>query len=241
MQTCCPVVELRRYKLHPGRREALICLFDREFVETQEAAGISVIGQFRDLDDPDKFVWLRGFSNMSSRAEALKAFYGGPVWAEHKDAANATMFDSDDVLLLRPARPTSGFAAEGGQRPPAGAAGSAGGLVTAAICHPDAPEVADLLAFFEGALVPALKDTGAPPLAYFVTETSKNNYPALPVREDERVFVWFSLFADEAAYDRHIAAFSARAAEVSEALGRRLRRPPEVLRLSPTARSRVHG
>lgn len=55
----CQVVELRQYTLHPGRRDTLIELFDREFVETQEALGINVIGQFRDLDGPDRFVWLR--------------------------------------------------------------------------------------------------------------------------------------------------------------------------------------
>src|SRR3712207_1439560 len=93
------VVELRRYSLHPGRREALIDLFDREFVETQEDVGMSVVGQFRDLDDPDRFVWLRGFPDMSTRAEALDAFYGGPVWAKYRDAANATMTGSDNVLL----------------------------------------------------------------------------------------------------------------------------------------------
>jgi len=30
------------------------------FVETQEATGMRVIGQFRDLGDPNRFVWLRG-------------------------------------------------------------------------------------------------------------------------------------------------------------------------------------
>src|SRR5438034_9490808 len=105
-----PVVELRRYTLRPGARETLIELFDRELVETQEGAGMAVIGQFRDLDEPDRFVWLRGFPDMDARARALAAFYGGPVWKEHGRAANATMVDSDDVLLLSPARPGSGFA-----------------------------------------------------------------------------------------------------------------------------------
>ena len=36
-QTCCPIVELRQYTLHPGQRDVLIDLFDREFVESQEA------------------------------------------------------------------------------------------------------------------------------------------------------------------------------------------------------------
>ena len=61
------MVELRQYTLHPSRRDDLIELFDREFVETQEATGMHIVGQFRDLDDPDRFVWIRGFTDMSSR------------------------------------------------------------------------------------------------------------------------------------------------------------------------------
>ena len=55
------------------------------------------------------FVWLRGFDGMEARKDALTAFYDGPVWAAHRDAANATMIDSDDVLLLKPAWPGAGF------------------------------------------------------------------------------------------------------------------------------------
>src|SRR3546814_14914788 len=38
-----PVVELRQYTLHPGQRDVLIELFEREFIESQEATGIRVI------------------------------------------------------------------------------------------------------------------------------------------------------------------------------------------------------
>jgi hypothetical protein len=100
--TDCGVVELRRYTLHPGERDTLIGLFEREFVEPQEAVGAHVLATWIDLDDPDAFVWLRGFRDMDTRARALKAFYGGPVWGEHREAANKTMIDSDNVLLLRP-------------------------------------------------------------------------------------------------------------------------------------------
>jgi NIPSNAP protein len=96
------VVELRQYLLKPGRTDDLIEVFDRELVETQEACGMRVIGQFRDLDRPDWFVWLRGFADMESRRQALTEFYDGPVWKEHGPAANDTMVDSDDVLLLEP-------------------------------------------------------------------------------------------------------------------------------------------
>jgi len=97
------VLELRQYTLHPGQRDVVIDLFDREFPEAQDAVGMPVLGQFRDLDDPDRLVWLRGFSTMQTRHEALSAFDGGPVWQTHRELANATMIDSDNVLLLRPA------------------------------------------------------------------------------------------------------------------------------------------
>jgi hypothetical protein len=167
------VLELRQYTLHPGQRDVLVDLFERELVESQEAAGMSIIGTFRDLDNPDRFVWLRGFPAMESRAAALAAFYGGPVWQAHRDQANATMVDSDNVLLLRPAGPRSGFNLNGAVRPPVGAEPPSS-LIYATICYGDRPErVAD-------------------PLASFEAEPAENTFPALPVRTGDNVFVWFS-------------------------------------------------
>src|SRR5690606_37482634 len=86
-----------------------IALFEAQFIESQDAEGAHVICTFRDLDDPDRFVWLRGFADMVARRTALENFYGGPVWQAHRDAANATMIDSDNVLMLRPMQPDAGF------------------------------------------------------------------------------------------------------------------------------------
>jgi hypothetical protein len=241
---CCPVVELRQYTLHPGKRDILIDLFDREFVETQEALGMKIIGQFRDLDHPDRFVWLRGFCDMPSRAKALGDFYGGPVWKTHREAANATMIDSDNVLLLRPALPTSGFSLENMNRPPVGSDEVPTSLVVATIYYFADPVTPDFINFFEHTLRSAAASLGATISAYFVTENSENTFPALPVRAGENVFVWFSTFPDLAAYENYVAALSRSEkwrGEISTALMRYLERAPEVLKLSPTARSRLHG
>jgi quinol monooxygenase YgiN len=244
VEPCCPIVELRQYTLHPGSRDTLIELFDREFVESQEAVGMQVIGQFRNLDDPNQFVWVRGFPDMATRARALTAFYGGPVWKTHREAANATMIDSDNVLLLRPAHAESGFPLDKSHRPPPGAREVPGGLVIATICSLDAPAGDDFVDFFDQVLKPLLIDAGASILACFVTEDRANNFPALPVREGENVFVWFSQFRDPAAYERHVAAlagFPRWGGEISQELARRLKGLPEVLKLSPTARSQLRG
>src|SRR5207248_11683812 len=57
------------------------------------------------------------------------------------------------------------------------------------------------------------------------------------------VFVWFARFNNPAAYERHIAALTQSPRcrdEISKALSRRLKRAPEVLKLSPTTRSLVY-
>lgn len=160
------IVELRQYTLVPGRRDELIELFEREFVTGQEAVGITLLGLFRDLGDPDRFVWLRGFPDLAARATALAAFYGGPVWRRHRDAANATMIDSDDVLLLRPV---------GDASPPAGGPPGPWELT---VCLGKAP--------FDDAFVARAR--ALPGLA-FRTDYAANNFPALPIRAGEHAFV----------------------------------------------------
>ncbi|MGA5036304.1 NIPSNAP family protein [Streptomyces capoamus] len=237
----CPVVELRQYTLHPGQRDVLIDLFDREFVESQEAVGATVLGQFRDLDDPDRFVWLRGFQDMESRAGALEGFYGGPVWKTHRDEANATMIDSDDVLLLRPASAHGGFPEPAVTRPaPGEPAPSPPSLVLATIWYGRRPFDTEFAEFFRQRVRPVLADTGGEPLAYLQSEHAPNTFPALPVRTGEEVFVWFARFADVHRMDDHLDRLRRSAPwreEVLPVLSQRWARDPQHLRLAPTDRS----
>ncbi len=66
-QPCCPIVELRQYTLHPGKQHVLIDLFDREFIEPQEALGMRIINRFCERvsallceNEFPKFVTTRG-------------------------------------------------------------------------------------------------------------------------------------------------------------------------------------
>src|SRR5215211_7758972 len=114
---------------------------------------------------------------MPSRAQALKDFYGGPVWKAHREAANASMIDSNNVLLLHPATPTSGFSLESKTRPPAGSNEIRSELIVATIYYFDAAADAAFVQFFEKTVKPAAIDSGAMVLAYFLTEHSENTFP----------------------------------------------------------------
>jgi NIPSNAP protein len=236
---CCAVLELRQYTLKPNQRDVLIDLFERELVETQEAVGIDLVGMFRDLDRPERFVWLRGFPDMPARAEALQAFYGGPVWQAHRDAANATMIDSDNVLLLRPAGADAGFAPATATRAPIGTTAPSSSRVLATLYSLAAPADAAFRRFFDDEIAPALTEAGAAPIARLETEPAENTFPRLPVRTGEHVFIWFARFADDAALraaEARLAA-SPRWAALSDRLRRKLKSSPERLVLEPTARS----
>jgi hypothetical protein len=233
------VVEIRQYTLFPGQRDVLIDLFDRYFVDGQAEAGMTIIGEFRVLDNPNRFFWIRGFANMETRAKALQAFYHGPIWAAHRDAANATMADSDNVLLVRPAREGSGVPIV--SDPGANATAESAGLIVATIYHPEIPVSGEFVSLFERRIQPLATRAGATVIGSYVTEERPNNFPALPVRPVE-TFAWFACFADAATYARYQNAVAQdpdwgeidqRFAELKNYA------PPEVWRLSPTSRSRL--
>jgi hypothetical protein len=221
---CCPVLELRQYTLKPGQRDVLIDLFDRHFVEPQEAMGMTLAGQFRDRRRADRFVWLRGFPDMESRHQALAAFYGGPVWAAHRAEANDTMIDSEDVLLLKPARPELALriAHDG---PPS--------TVLAGIYQMPSPVDARLVADFERQVMPVLEANQVKVEGVFVTEPARNTFTRLPVREGEHVLVWFGVVQG----GERSPGWVDRLASLT-ALDNR---PVSLLELEPTSRSRLGG
>lgn len=226
--------ELRQYTLRSGQREALISLFERHFVGPQNELGAQVVASFRDLDDPDRLVWIRGFVDMAARPRALEAFYDGPVWRPHRDEANATMLDSDNVLLLRPASQGAGFAAL------ATPTDSVVGVVGASIHYLGKVDAEQFAAFFRRAVLPHLKALGVEPLATLISQESPNNFPRLPVRQHEPVFTWFARWPNLESHD----SWRARFRQVSgwrdaapEGILPALMRKPEELRLIPTDRS----
>lgn len=238
-----PIAELRDYTLHPGQRDVLIDVFERHFVESQEQVGMAVLAHFRDLDRPDRFVWFRGFPDMAARGESLPAFYlHGAAWQAHRDAANATMIDSDNVLLLREAWPGAGLDGAG-ERRGIGADERDPLRVLVTTYSFAAPVDASLLELLRERLLPAAREAGARVLAAYATEYAANNFPQLPVREDEHVFVWIAAFADQEAFDRYRAALRDSPAwgGAQAELARRLSKPAEERRLAPAARSLVRG
>jgi uncharacterized protein (DUF1330 family) len=189
------VVELRQYTLVPRARDAFVALFE-QLLEPQEATGMRVLGQFRDLDRPDVFVWLRGFADLTRRREALEAFYDGPVWAAHRERLNAMLIDSDDVLLLEPAEPGLSLGNLAAPRPPVGAPDEPAGRLLVDV-NPVAPsDTEEYLRRYRQTITPLVAATGGRMLPALSTLHAVNSFPRLPVREGVHMAVTLVRLAD---------------------------------------------
>jgi hypothetical protein len=230
-----PVIELRRYTIAPGGRQQFARYFESWFPEAFQQLGAVVFGHFFERERAGHFTWLRGYRDMPARAAVNHAFYGGPVWREHKAALNRLMLDSDNVLLLRPLYADSGIPALRAVDPVAEPRG-AQGLVVAQIFKVD-PDRLDACALAAENWFVNYRGKGVIEAGILATLDQPNNFPQHPIRTDGCYLVWLGVLRDDAALDALRPLF-AEADAALQASGM-LEAPAELLVLDPGLRSRL--
>jgi hypothetical protein len=60
---------------------------------------MKVLGPLIDVENPNKFVWLRSFPSLEERDRLKKAFYEGDLWKNELEALAMPMLESYDVIL----------------------------------------------------------------------------------------------------------------------------------------------
>jgi hypothetical protein len=143
------------------------------------------------------------------------------------------MIDSDNVLLLRPARSDSGFRLENLKRPSLGSKEGSNALIVSTIYYLNRTAQDNCIQLVERELVPRLTKAGGSIVGMFVTEDHPNTFPALPVREGENVFLSFARFANRQAYDEFAGSNSVHEFEASA----HIKGKSETVLLVPTSRS----
>lgn len=177
------IIDLRDYTTAPGARDRLIERCETLLFDEQVRLGATFLGTFRDADNPDRFVWLRGMPDMAARQRILTAFYtDGEMWRANRDEVNAWIVDSDNVLLVQ--------AASEWASPATG--DSVVGMYTYLKREP-LTETEALRDEVAGAITAA----GGRLLVTLATDPSENNYPRHPIRTGEFGLIWFATFAPE--------------------------------------------
>jgi hypothetical protein len=154
------------------------------------------------------------------------------AWRKHRDAANDTMIDSDNVLLLRPVSAAYGFDLLGLERAAIGSARPERSFVGVAVFMLTAPLDGDTLHRFQSETLSKL-ERHAYRIALLETEPAKNDF-RLPVREGEWALVVTGVCGNEAGLVSFLQALQID--RVPPALRANIR-GAEYLRLEPAARA----
>jgi hypothetical protein len=94
------IVEMRTYKTKAGARERFLHLFETVSIPEHRRLGMPITGPFLSVEDPDTFVFMRGFPDMESREALKKGFYDGRVWKDQLERELMPLLESYDVVTV---------------------------------------------------------------------------------------------------------------------------------------------
>jgi len=233
------VLEIRNYLIKPNVLEHFIDYFEEQFIDSQEAENIRVLGQFRPIGEPNRFVWLRGFADMQSRLKSLQAFYSGAGWEKYGALANEMMLEWHNVHLLRPLTNIDDFLC--GLNAEAIAADLAAGTilyetgVLAIDFYQALPGKRDkLVDKFQTRIAPIYENQGIQVRGLFVAEMTENQFVQLPVIQNEDELVVITAHRSEEVFCKKRARI---APFIDKTIGACLSPMPTPLLLDPTLRS----
>jgi hypothetical protein len=193
------VLELRNYLLKPNKADEFSSYFNTHFVKAMTDLSGYTLGQFKINGLNNRFVWMRGFTDMTTRVKFLNDFYvNSPVWKEFGPGANDLMINSDNVYLLRPLNnnKTSKEQSDGIN---SNILKTAKGVIAVDfyICNSTLDKVINL---FTTTYIPFLKTLDIQDLTLWISEMSENDFPRLPVFQDKNLLISITAYNDEKEY-----------------------------------------
>ena len=94
------IIEMRTYKLKPGKRSEFLEVFRTRSVPAHDEIGMKILGPFLSIEDPDVFFFMRGFPNLESREPMKAKFYEGKLWKEDLENVLMPMLEKYEVVLV---------------------------------------------------------------------------------------------------------------------------------------------
>ena len=182
------VVELRNYLLKPDARNKFIQYFKKHFIESQHELGAYTPGLFRIKGEDDRFFWIRGFDTMQDRSRFLPAFYGGEVWKEFGPAANDMMLEWHNVYLIKPLTINNNLF-HGDKN-----------IFVIDYYRAKDKQLKELIDLFNTEYIPLFNKWNIN-ASLWVSEMEENDFPRLPVYQDENLLVVITSCNTELEYE----------------------------------------
>ncbi len=93
------IVEVRKYTIKPGLRANFLEFFETRAMPAQREVGMEIMGPLLDVENPDVFLWLRGFPSLKERDRMRTAFYEGDLWTKELEAIAMPMLERYEAVL----------------------------------------------------------------------------------------------------------------------------------------------
>jgi hypothetical protein len=94
------IIEMRTYKLKPGKRSEFLEIFHTKSMPAHAEIGMKILGPFLSIEDPETFFFMRGFPDLPSREPMKAKFYEGELWKSELENVLMPMIDRYDVVLV---------------------------------------------------------------------------------------------------------------------------------------------
>ncbi len=94
------IIEMRTYKLKPGKRDEFLQIFHTRSVPAHTEIGMKILGPWLSIEDPDTFFFMRGFPDLASREPMKARFYEGELWKRELEQVLMPMIEKYDVTLV---------------------------------------------------------------------------------------------------------------------------------------------
>lgn len=180
--------ELRNYLLKPGTRDSFIEYFKEHFVASQQVLGATIPGLFRIKDEADRFFWVRGFDSMQERSRFLPGFYGGEIWKEFGPAANDMMLEWHNVHLIKPLGNNNNSFPEEKE------------FFVIDYYRARDKQLSELVELFTSEYIPLFNKWNIT-TSLWLSEMQENDFPRLPVYQDEDLLVVITGYTNELEYE----------------------------------------
>jgi hypothetical protein len=93
--------ELRQYRALPGQRENWVRFMEEVIIPFQSSKGMVIAGSFVADEDPDLYVWIRGFADEAARKQLYQAVYESDRWKNEIAPRVPEMIDREKIVVTR--------------------------------------------------------------------------------------------------------------------------------------------
>jgi heme-degrading monooxygenase HmoA len=94
------IIEMRTYKIKPGKRAEFVEVFRSRSIPAHDEIGMKILGPFLSIEDSDTFFFMRGFPDLASREPMKAKFYEGELWKNELESILMPMIEKYEVVLV---------------------------------------------------------------------------------------------------------------------------------------------